>query len=239
MNLYLLKVAFCVLYLVSSASAQRAARMIYFNAPDDAPKKTFLYQQKDSVAKELELKSKNFAAAFKLESGDLNLRFLPAPLAVDQEIPSKAPAVRIPKEWDKVLLLVSEDKNNSVIPIRVVAINASDNVFPEGSLYFINLSNVYVQGTLGDQTLQMKPRSKKIITSPRKDVGNYGIKVESYNENTKQKSSLVEQLWRHIPTSKFVVIITNLPPPRSAKLFTAEIRNFDIPEEEEDQEGGE
>lgn len=104
--------------------------------------------------------------------------------------------------------------------------NASDNVFAPGEFLFINNSRLMVGGTIGDNQINIKAKSLKVIESPMKERGVINLILDSYDPKTKERRNLIKKRWLHVPQFRNVLFVTDLPPPKMTKLYAAEIRRF-------------
>ncbi|MBK1854234.1 hypothetical protein JO972_04660 [Verrucomicrobiaceae bacterium 5K15] len=203
----------------------RPVKLMYYLAPADAPSEAYLYAGGKQVA-QTELTRTNFSETFKIPQGDLLLRFLSSPLAEGQRLPKRAPLVRIPEKWQKVLLLVFEDPKNRVMPIRIQAINASDRHFGLGSIYMMNFSEAGVVGSIGDKHLKLKPKSLKIVKNPVQKNGYYPVKLNAVIRGEKKPRRLVKQMWSHSDRIRNVLFIMPKPAPQHTTYYCAPIRDF-------------
>lgn len=211
--------------LTGIAHAERPLRLLYFQAPAGAPEKASIYAA-DSMVVETELPRNNFSEDIIIPKGDVMLTFLPSSLADGQEVPANAPKVRIPGNWTKVLLLISEDKSNSLLPIRAKAINASDNVFGPGSIYMMNLSKIRIGGTIGDKKLDLRPRSVEILKNPIRGNGFYATKLYSITTPGAKPQRFIKQMWKKDDATRQVLFILPKPPPVFATYYCAPISDF-------------
>lgn len=201
------------------------ARILYYGAPADAPKNAFVYQA-GKTAQEVALKRHNFSKSFDLAGGDLRLSFLPSLLPEGVPFPQAAPSLDIPKQWKKVLILVFSDPSNPIMPIRLKALNANDNVFGPGEMLFINYSEISIFGLVGEKKLLLHPETTEVISNPIPKKGEYQVKLDSVDSEVESRRWLMRQTWRHQPSVRRVVFVLPLPAPRTVKLYTAPIRNF-------------
>ena len=216
-----------LLLLVGHASAERFAKVIYFQAPKGAPKHAFVYQSHgQGDAQQVSLKRRKFSASFKLEAGEQHLVFLPAVLPEGAEVPLDSPSVVIPEDWEQVILFVFENEQNPVMPIGVLAFDASEGTFGPGEIMFINQSDLIVGGLIAGEKQIIKDKTIKVVDPQLEERGEFNLILDSYNPTEKQKRNLIRKRWLHIPSFRNVVFITNAPPPRMAKAFVAEIRSF-------------
>ncbi|CAA7072518.1 hypothetical protein, partial [Lentimonas sp. CC11] len=210
-----LKVAFfgaLSIFAIVSAHADRVARILYYGAPKSAPKTSFVYtaQGEDYSRRdpqEVVLERHNFSKSFDLADGAVRLGFLPQRLPKRAVFPDAAPSLSIPASWSKVLILVFEDPNNPIMPIRVQAIDASDTVFGPGELLFINYSEASIFGMVGDKKLILKPQTTVLLSEPAKEKGSYRVKLDSVKDTIETRQWLLRQSWRHEPEVRRVVFV--------------------------------
>ena len=214
-----------VLLITSSVSAERVARIMYYGASKAAPKTAFAYDQ-SGASQVVKLGRHHFSDSFEIPSGDIVLRFVSKALPDDQPVPETAPQLKIPKKWKKVLIMVSEDSGNAVLPIALNAIDASDNVFGPGELLFINFTDIGIFGMVGDKKLILKPDTSELISSPASKREDYYVQLDSVESTIDSRRWLLRQQWRHQPKQRYVVFVLPMPKPRVAKIYGTQIRDF-------------
>lgn len=214
-----------VLLATSSVSAERVARIMYYGASKAAPKTAFVYDQK-GASQPVKLGRYHFSDSFEIPSGDIVLKFVSKQLPDDQLPPEGAPELKIPKKWKKVLIMVSQDLENAVFPITLNAIDASDNVFGPGELFFINFTEIGVFGMVGDKKLVLKPQATAVISNPASKRENYYVQLDSLESTIETRRWLLRQQWRHQPEQRYVVFVLPMPKPRVAKIYGTQIRDF-------------
>jgi len=112
------------------------------------------------------------------------------------------------------------------MPIRVKAINASDDKFGPGSIYMLNFSQVSVFGTVGDKELKLKPRSSYTLKNPINKNGAYPVKLQSIAPGDKKPRRFIKQMWSNSDTMRNVLFILPKPAPLYATYYCAPIRDF-------------
>lgn len=202
----------------------REVRLIYYKGPSEAPREAFLYGASGQFV-QVRLPRSNASDAYELPDNGENFILLPEELPPTQlppevPLPAGAPIVNIPLDWSLTLLLVIEDKSNPIFPVKVQPINASDSVFGPGQTYWINLTDIFVGGTVGDTRMVIKPRSMVITEPPREDRGDYKVVIDSVTPGENKRRWLVRQTWRHSPEARQLVFIHPLEPPRIASLYS-------------------
>ena len=203
----------------------RPVRMMYFMAPAGAPEEAYVYAGTEEVG-QVVLNRTNFSKTFYISKGAVKLSFFSKSMDVEQPFPTSAPSVVVPEEWQKVLLLVFLDKENKVIPIRVKAINAGDDKFGPGSIYFLNFSNVYVSGMVGERKLSLKPKSETILKNPMNENGVYPAKLDAMVKGEKKPRRFIRQMWSNSDKIRNVLFIFPKPAPMHATYYCAPIRDF-------------
>ncbi|MGD7652205.1 MAG: hypothetical protein ACQCXQ_03250 [Verrucomicrobiales bacterium] len=211
--------------LTGIAQAERPVQLLYYQSPPDAPSKAFVYAGGAMVA-EADLPRANFSKTVNIPDGELRLRFLPEPLAEGAKIPKGTPTVRIPESWSKVLLLVFENEENAVMPIRVRALDASDNVFGPGSIFMMNFSQIRVGGMVGDKRLDLRPRSSSIIKKPLKKNGYYPTELYSLTKKGAKPQRFVKQMWEYNDKTRQVFFVLPKPAPLHATYYCAPVRGL-------------
>ena len=214
-----------LLLATSSASAERVARIMYYGASKAAPKTAVAYYE-SGASQVVELGRHHFSDSFEIPSGDIVLKFVSKELPVGQPMPEAAPQLKIPKKWKKVLIMVSEDLENTVLPITLNAIDASDDVFGPGELLFINFSEIGVFGMVGDKKLLLKPKMSALISNPATKREDYDVQLDSVESTIETRRWLLRQTWRHQPKQRYVAFVLPMPKPRVAKIYATPIRDF-------------
>lgn len=208
--------------LAVTASTARVARVLYYGAPPSAPNRAVVHQF-DKSPEEVALDRHNFSESFELSEGSVRLFFLPSVLPEGEPTPSGAPFVNIPEDWEKVLILVFPDASNPVMPIRLQAMNASDDVFIPGAVLFVNFSEMTVFGKVGNQRLVSRPKTVEYVLKPIEERGSYIIKLDTFKDDPKKRRPLVQQKCQYHPEIRVITFISPLPPPRMVKLYSVPI----------------
>ena len=208
-----------LLLLTLSATAERTVRILYYQAPQDAPREAFLY---GSSGKHVDVRFPRWNLSDKITLPDSGEDFilLPQLLAEDVPPPVNAPRIRIPLNWELTVLLILPDANNPILPVRVQTINASASVFSPGELYWVNLTDIAVGGMIGESKLLMKPRSTQILKAPKQENGDYPVLIDCATPGESKRRWLVRQTWRHNSNARQLVFVQPLDPPRIASLHS-------------------
>jgi hypothetical protein len=184
----------------------REARTILIQAPTKVPEKVMIYTGVEYL--DIELTQRNFSTKIKLPDGDLTLALLPDKLASGDQMPAEAPRFTIPASWGRCLLVFFADPANKVIPLRVIAVNASPDHFPIGHTLLYNFSNVRIHGDFGGQMVSLLPGKRCFIKPPISQVGAYPVMIECVFPNDKKVSTVFRSNWRHEPDARQLLFVT-------------------------------
>lgn len=221
-------------------SQGRPVKIMYYMAPADAPEEAYIYAGAKQISL-TELTRKNFSETFLIPKlggkgarrelasnvgGPVKLSFLPRLLNKGERVPVGAPSVLIPKGWDKVLLLVFPDTKNSVMPIRVKAINASDDKFGPGSIYMLNFSNLHIFGSVGDKKLNLKAKSEMILKNPINRNGMYPVILQALVKGVEKPRRFIKQMWSNSDNTRDVLFFIPRPAPMHATYYCAPVSDF-------------
>lgn len=215
-----------VALLNTTILSARTAKILYFQAPKEAPENVFIYQNNQNPFKQ-NLPKNNFSSAIKLVEGDLDLQFLPSFLLEDEAFPENAPSVKIPAEWNKILILVSNDPTNALLPVKLRIINASKELVGNGDLIFLNLSTDTIKGTVGDKELELKPDTTEIIKDPiEPEAKQYMVELDRLDAEKELSLTFIRQLWRRSNSQSLLMLIYNHPVSKRISYYCAPIKNL-------------
>ena len=211
---------FCLLVLgANTVFGERFVRILYHQAPENAPKSGFLYGSSGKFIN-VSFPRWNMSDKFTLPDNGEQFYFFPKKLADDMPIPANAPRVQINKTWDQAILLVIPDTENPILPIRLQSINASASVFGFGEIYWINLTDLAIGGLIGDRKLIIKPRSKLIMKTPKQTNGDYAVKVDYLIPGENRPKWLLRQTWSHNIYARQLVFINKSNQAEVPSLFS-------------------
>lgn len=202
-------VACLFLVAVLPASAARKLRAVFIQPGQAVPEKALLYDGMKGI--EVELPQRNFSPEVNAPDGDLELVCLQSAPDAGQKLPAGAPRVRIPKEWDRCLLLFFPDPKNTVFPARIIAVNASDAEFKAGESLLFNVSPATVRGTFGDKVVKASPGEKVVIPPPIDRKGDYLVAIDSAMPGDKEPTPICRTTWRHEPEARQILFVTPEP----------------------------
>jgi hypothetical protein len=193
----------------SSGKAPRTCRFLFLAPQDNAPEKAYLHDGKES--REVKLPSMNLSDVHELPAGDITLRLLPQPWVADQPLPPGAPAIALPQAIRDCYIIVASDPNNKVLPLRLQIIDANPAGFKNGQLMWFNLSPFAIGGLLGEERLNLKPKSQTIVDAPAKGFDTYPVTLGYQPETGKRVEPLCSTYWRHHPEARSVMFVVTSP----------------------------
>jgi hypothetical protein len=206
--LKLLPLLFCCL-LCGIAPAQQSpkhtCRILFLDAPDDAPDTLHLFDGVES--REVDLPRMNLSKIYQLRSGPLKLSLLPAPPADPAKIPAGAPSVSVAEGITDFYLLVSSDPANTVAPVRMQLINAGSERLKPGQMLWFNLTRNRVGGTVGSQKLIIEPAARLTLDPPAGGDLEYPVDLSFRIPGDDRPYPLCETRWRHNPRSRSLAFI--------------------------------
>ncbi len=198
----------CLAALTLPASA-RKARAIFVQPTGEAVEKAVFFSGTEYV--EIELPRRNFSPEVELPAGDLVLAVLPDRLAPDAEVPAGAQKITIPAAWSRCLFVVIPDPTNKVFPARVIPVNASADVFPEGATRIYNLSKAAIRGNFGGQAVKVLPGESGVIKPPVSAFGSYPVEIDCAFPGDAKPTSICRSQWQHDPEARQILFVTPSP----------------------------
>ena len=195
----------------AAEKSNRSCRLLFLNAPDDAPEKLHLFDGVSS--QEVELTRMGFSPVYQIRAGDLTLALLPkapeAPTGAGSTpvIPPDAPKAVIPAAMTDFYLLVSSDTANKISPVKLQVINANVGNFPRGHMLWFNLTDSKVGGVIGSGKLLIAPNSSTLLPPPAAKMEDYHVNIQFIPPGKDSAEPLCETNWTHDPRSRNVFFI--------------------------------
>jgi hypothetical protein len=207
--------------LPAAAMAQKRAskhtcRILFFDAPPDAPKTLYLFDGKAS--QEIELPKMNFSPVYELPAGPLNLRLLPEPPVDPKKIPADAPSGQVTEKVLDFYLLVTSDPENKVAPVRMQVIDAGSDKLKLGQMLWFNLTPNTIGGVVGTQRLLVKPNCRQVTGAPAPAAGEYPIQLFFQIPHDEHVYPLCSTSWGHDPRSRNIIFIHPDPGSRTPRV---------------------
>jgi hypothetical protein len=195
----------------------RTCRIIFLEAPGDAPEKIFL---SDGVSiREVELPQMNLSEVYALAEGDITLRMFSQKITDLAAVPVAAPSVTIAAAVKDIYLLVSTDPTNKIAPVKMSVINANADSFKKGQMLWFNLTKNQVGGRVGERDLAMAANSKTILDAPSKTKGDYNVNLTFRIPGDERLFPLCETKWQFDDRTRNIYFIVPVAGSRSPRIL--------------------
>lgn len=216
--------SFCI-----TLHAERAARLIYLNAPAQASKEMSILQEKEDPLT-LKILTKNFSTPFQIAPAGKRLIIAPKGTMKDEDGEwKKFPAINISEDWSKIVIFLTEDKTNERFPVRGFAVNASSANFGEGDFMFINLSDAQVVGKAGDKEIKIQPRKRLIVRRPLKKKGSAHISLDMKLPEQVRILRLARQSFSYTGKARSIFFIVPGRGGQPPKMQLTNLASFKVP----------
>jgi len=184
----------------------RTIRILFLNAPDDAPSTVHLHD--GITSQEVELPRMNLSALYQVPAGPLKLRLLAAPVEDPKLVPPEAPTILIQETIGDAYLLCFSDPDNSVVPVRVKVVDAGKEKFRNGQMMWFNLTPHAIGGKLGDKKLRLKPYGREIVDAPALgEEGSYPAIISYMIKGDERVHPICETRWMHDMSYRHLVFV--------------------------------
>lgn len=199
-----------VLCSPAAEKAARSCRILFLNAPDDAPEKLHLFDGAGS--REVELTRMGFSPVYQVGAAATALALLPsAPPAskagAAPPVPEGAPVAALAESITDFYLIVTSDPANKVAPVKIQVIDAGAASFKRGQMLWFNLTDNKVGGAVGSRKLLLGPHSRLILDAPATGMEDYHVNIGFQPPGQTAAEPLCETNWSHDPRSRGVFFV--------------------------------
>lgn len=214
---------YLLLFLASTISAWAAQtsdltlRILYLNAPSDAPRELILFD--GEVSQVVKLPKMNLSPVYTLRADARAIALLKTKPESIESVPPNAPRVRIPEGVVDFFLFISPDPSNAVIPVRMTVIDAGNDGFEIGQMLWFNLTDKKVGGEVGSEQVVISPKSRHLMNAPVQEASNYPVKLAFTIPGKEQLYPLCQTKWFHNPNSRNLAFIIPEPNRRAPKVM--------------------
>jgi len=176
----------CLLALAASlaaapgASSPRSLRMVYVQAPEDAPEKVFLLVGNDAKAtREIDLPRMSLSTSrCEIPAGLVRVVAATKVPTRDDPLPANAPFVDIPETMRDPLLVLLPSGGTGPLAFRMLPVEFSDEAAPDSSVIWFNLSERTLFAKLGTAQVSVAPRRSGTVLPSGKVGDNYPVMVD-------------------------------------------------------------
>lgn len=196
-----------LLFLFCAATKLQAREIstIYLPGAGGAIPKAYLLGAPKAI--EVELPQRNLSPTVKIPNGDLTLAALSSLPAEDGKIPGGAPRVSIPESWNRCILVFLGDPRNTVFPVRIIPINASQANFPKGNTLIYNLSKSTILAQFGKERVQLEAGKSESFGAPIQGFGSYPMGIDCIPHGETKPRAVCRSVWQHDPESRQILFV--------------------------------
>jgi hypothetical protein len=188
---------------------KRTCRIVFPERPNDLPTFAYLFDGKNS--QQVHLPSMNFSPVVSLPSGDITLFMSANPISdIDIEnLPPSTPRLTIPKEIDDFYILVTPDRANKTLPLKMMLVSLTNGKFKPGETLWFNSTKHQIVAKLGQAQMAVAPKGTAVSKDPLPKDGYYRADL-GYRADGKGKINRVtEQMWWHDAKSRHLGFIVD------------------------------
>jgi len=194
--------------LITTAPSLQAREVRAIHLPANAGQLKNAHLIGAATSFEIELPQRNLSSPVRIPNGELLLAALAAPPGEAGEIPAGAPKVRIPEDWSRCILIFLGDTRNTVLPVRIIPVDASSARFPKGSTYVFNLSNSTLQGQFGNQRVRVESGKTAMFNAPLREFGSYPMGIDCLIPGEAAPRAISRTYWQHDPDARQLLFVT-------------------------------
>jgi hypothetical protein len=217
MNLHRLLLLLLLGMSLSDMAECRTFRVLYPNAPSDAPHSMVVHDGKGFL--EVELPKMNFSDVYELPDGPLKLRFLKEMPEDAEPLAPDAPMIDIAEHMLDFYLLVFPSRGKGDLPIRTYVVSAADDKLRRGQMLWFNGTPHAVAGMLGNQKIQIPPEGRQTTDAPTDLAGDFRVNLFYRTPGNPQVYPLTSTVWIHDPRSKHVAFVVPQPHTRTPRIM--------------------
>lgn len=235
--LFLLTCLAAVLSAQEGSSA-RSLRLLYVQAPDDAPASVFLVVGKE--IKEVDLPRLSISTKrLALPAGIVRVYAAAKAPTKDEPLPADAPFVDIPDGMNAPLVVLLPTGEAGGLAFRMLPVEFSRTKAPEGAVLWFNLSGRTIFSKLGTTQAIITPRQTAIQLPPGKAGDIYHVFVDVAPEAGETESvPLMRSSWVKEPGQRHLLFIVPDPDRKVPRIVAVPERMEPEPDPLKDAKGG-
>ena len=203
--------------LFAKPTATRSCRILFLDAPDDAPSKLILFD--GTTAQEVALPRMTLARIYTLPAGAIRLRMLSTRPAEAVAIPAGAPSADVPETTGDIYLILAHDPANTVAPVQMQVINAASDRLGPGQMMWFNFTPNTIAGLVGSEKLSMTAKSRVILDPPANGTTDYGVRLAYRMPGEQNYRPICQTKWLHDPRSRLLVFVIGDQAKRSPRVM--------------------
>jgi hypothetical protein len=193
------------------SQSARSLRLLYVQAPEDAPASVFLVSGeggKEVDLPRLSISSKRMA----LTTGSVRVFAATKAPTKAQPLPADAPFVDIPKGMNDPLVVLLPTDGAGPLAFRMIPVDFARTKAPEGAVVWLNLSTQTLTSQLGSSRATIAPR-RSVMQMPSGKTGDvYPVSVVLASEHGETEGlPLMKSSWVKEPGQRHLLVIVPDP----------------------------
>lgn len=217
--------------MLTAAEGKRTCRILFPNGPEQPAGKYYLFDGKTS--QEVTLPRLSLSIVYNLRPDNIRIHLLSSPVAKPEDVPPGSPEVTVLADVTDIYLLVSNDPDNKVLPLRMRVVNANYDKIRLGDMLWFNLTQKNLAGSIGKSTLQLPANSSAVIKEPAPSPGDYPVEIYFRVPGDERIHPLIESQWYHDPRSRCIVFVFDEGRRRAPRVMSfSDFRLFEKKEDE-------
>lgn len=188
-------------------TGKRTCRLIFPERPKDAPRTAYLFDGKENH--QITLLGTNFSEVVTLPRGEIYLLMSPTKIVDLENIPLDVPRLKIPEDVKEFYILVTVDRSNKKLPVRMNMVNTSDGKLKPGETLWFNLTEHRIIAKLGEKNMSVAPKGVTVSRDPVSDSAYYAAQFAYQRKAEGKFYRITEQNWWHDAKSRHIGFIVN------------------------------
>jgi hypothetical protein len=234
----------CLLVLVAGlaaapdASSSRSLRLVYAQAPEDAPEKIFLVA--GSVIKEVSLPRMSLSPQrLDLPAGPVRVFAATKAPTRDNPLPSDAPFADIPETMGNALVVLLPNGSSGPLAFQMLPVEFSRSAVPEGAVMWFNLTERTLFAKLGSAQGVVAPRRSAVVMPSGKTGETYQAMVDlSPEPGETETEPFLRALWQKKAQRSTLMFVVVDPARKYPRLLSIPAVQEDEPESPKDKKRG-
>jgi hypothetical protein len=180
---------------ITAQANERSCRIVFPERAQDAPKTAYLFDGSKSRA--VGLPSMNLSEVIELPDGEITIALTPDEISDPELLPPNAPLLKIPETARDFYIVIIPDPENLDFPIKMAILNTGEDELSAGKTFWHNLTEHRIFVTLGDEELEIDPKSGSVSKEAVPASGYYNTTFVYQARDSGELVPITEQQWWH------------------------------------------
>jgi len=227
-----------VVAAAQEASSARSLRLLYVQAPDDAPAAIVLVVGKE--AKEIDLPRLSVSTTrLSLPAGPVRVYAATKAPTKAEPLPADAPSVDIPEGMSDPLLVLLPSGGAGPLAFQMLPVEFARSKAPEGAVLWFNLSPRTIFAKLGSGQAVVAPRQTGIVVPPGKPGDVYHVLVDvGPDQGETENVPLMRSSWVKEAGQRHLLFVVPDPSRKVPRIVAVPERMEPEPEAAKNAKGG-